>query len=170
MDINFRSEVKEMIEESGIDILYRRKSKLIKCLCFNELHKSADPECEVCQGTGRMIAFEKIKLFANPNAPNANNMNIISTDMGPMLNGTYIIVGDERSHLTIGDTIYMVGWEGRYPVTLHGVLEITSVNVMRQQNGRVEYYLGYGKINTVEIDRAKTVLKKITGKEVEVRV
>lgn len=167
--MDFRSEIEEILEENGIYVLYRRKSKKIKCTCFNELHKSADPDCPVCEGTGRMVSFERIKVVVNPNNAGASSSSVQMTELGSAYSPKFIVVGNEQAHLTAGDIIYLVGWKGNYPVTINKVLEITFAEPMRQENGRAEYSLGYAKVNPEEIKRAQKVLKKITGKEVEVR-
>lgn len=165
--MDFRAEITEMLKQDGIEVLYRRKSKMAPCVCLNKLHNAGDPACEVCLGTGKMISFEKMTILFNPKNPGAGG--IQQTKIGNAYNAEQIVISSHDKYLAPNDLIYIVGWRHGAPVTLHRVLKLHYAESLRQQGGRVEYNLGYADIDADEFQMAKKTLSKIIGRDIEVR-
>ena len=63
VEINLRHESESLTNEFGIDVLYVRNCKFVRCKCFNSLNATGDPNCKLCFGTGHFNSIEKIKVI-----------------------------------------------------------------------------------------------------------
>lgn len=139
VDIDLRYESDGLIKEFGIDVLYVRNWKFVRCRCFNDLNKTGDPNCPLCFGTGHFASIEKLQAIESSNSPYSSTSSIIQTDIGvtDQKNEIYYIRHDNTPK--IRDMIVKVTWDKNgSPVDIVQVLEITNIFEMRGNNGRVE--------------------------------
>lgn len=139
VEINLRHEAETLTNEFGIDVLYIRNCKFIRCRCFDDLNKTGDPNCKLCFGTGHFASIEKIQAIESSNSAYSSDSSITQLPIGvtDQKNEVYYIrhpfVPKER------DIILKVTWDSQgYPVDIVKVLEIINVYEMRGDKGRVE--------------------------------
>ena len=139
VEINLRHEAETLTNEFGIDVLYIRNCKFVRCKCFDDLNKTGDPDCKLCFGTGHFASIEKIQAIESSNSAYSSNSSITQLPIGvtDQKNEVYYIrhpfVPKER------DIILKVTWDRQgYPVDIIKVLEIINVYEMRGDKGRVE--------------------------------
>ena len=139
VEINLRHEAETLTNEFGINVLYIRNCKFVRCRCFDDLNKTGDPDCKLCFGTGHFASIEKIQAIESSNSAYSSNSSITQLPIGvtDQKNEVYYIrhpfVPKER------DIILKVTWDRQgYPVDIIKVLEIINVYEMRGDKGRVE--------------------------------
>ena len=139
VEINLRHESKTLTDEFGIDVLYIRNCKFVRCKCFDDLNKTGDPNCKLCFGTGHFASIEKIQAIESSNGAYSSNSSITQLPIGvtDQKNEIYYIrhpfVPKER------DMILKVTWDKQgYPIDIVKALEIINVYEMRGDKGRVE--------------------------------
>lgn len=139
VEINLRHESKTLTNEFGIDVLYIRNCKFVRCKCFDDLNKTGDPNCKLCFGTGHFASIEKIQAIESSNSAYSSNSSITQLPIGvtDQKNEIYYIrhpfVPKER------DMILKVTWDKQgYPIDIIKALEIINVYEMRGDKGRVE--------------------------------
>ena len=139
VEINLRHEAETLTKEFGIDVLYIRNCKFVRCKCFDDLNKTGDPDCKLCFGTGHFASIEKIQAIESSNSAYSSNSSITQLPIGvtDQKNEVYYIrhpfVPKER------DIILKVAWDRQgYPIDIIKVLEIINVYEMRGDKGRVE--------------------------------
>ena len=139
VEINLRHEAETLTNEFGIDVLYIRNCKFVRCKCFDDLNKTGDPDCKLCFGTGHFASIEKIQTIESSNSAYSSNSSITQLPIGvtDQKNEVYYIrhpfVPKER------DIILKVAWDRQgYPIDIIKVLEIINVYEMRGDKGRVE--------------------------------
>ena len=139
VEINLRHESKTLTDEFGIDVLYIRNCKFVRCRCFDDLNKAGDPNCKLCFGTGHFASIEKIQAIESSNSAYSSDNSITQLPIGvtDQKNAIYYIrhpfVPKER------DMILKVTWDKQgYPIDIVKALEIINVYEMRGDKGRVE--------------------------------
>lgn len=139
VEINLRHEAETLTSEFGINVLYIRNCKFVRCRCFDDLNKTGDPDCKLCFGTGHFASIEKIQAIESSNSAYSSDSSITQLPIGvtDQKNEVYYIrhpfVPKER------DMILKVTWDSQgYPVDIVKVLEIINVYEMRGDKGRVE--------------------------------
>lgn len=139
VEIDLRYEADGLINEFGIDALYVRNCKFVRCRCFNDLNKTGDPKCPLCFGTGHFVSIEKIQTIESSNSAYSGENSLIQTPVGinDQKNEIYYIRHDKTAK--IRDMIIKVTWDkNKNPVDIVQVLEITNIFRMRGNEGRVE--------------------------------
>ena len=139
VEINLRHEAETLTSEFGINVLYIRNCKFVRCRCFDDLNKTGDPNCKLCFGTGHFASIEKIQAIESSNSAYSSDSSITQLSIGvtDQKNEVYYIrhpfVPKER------DMILKVTWDSQgYPIDIVKVLEIINVYEMRGDKGRVE--------------------------------
>ena len=139
VEINLRHEAETLTNEFGIDVLYIRNCKFVRCKCFDDLNKTGDPDCKLCFGTGHFASIEKRHAIESSNVAYSSNNASTQVPIGvtDQKNEVYYIrhpfVPKER------DIILKVAWDRQgYPIDIIKVLEIINVYEMRGDKGRVE--------------------------------
>ena len=145
-DIDLRKEFDYMNDEYGIDMLYIRTNKRIRCKCYNPRTKDGDSKCKICGGKGKVCSIENVKgIRQNFERPvteqylkiglSASNTAIIyfSNKVAPVINDEILIVAYDRS----GDT--------PIPVNISMSLKIIMLEKVRGDKGRVEGYRCFSK-------------------------
>ena len=139
VEINLRHEAETLTNEFGINVLYIRNCKFVRCRCFDDLNKTGDPDCKLCFGTGHFASIEKIQAIESSNSAYSSDSSITQLPIGitDQKNEVYYIrhpfVPKESA------MILKVTWDSQgYPIDLVKVLEIINVYEMRGDKGRVE--------------------------------
>ena len=139
VDIDMRRNADGLIGEFGIDVLYVRNCKFVKCRCFNDLDKTGDPDCPYCLGSGFFASIEKVKAIESSNSAYSSTNSIAQLPIGitDQKNEVYYIKHDATPKER--DYLLKVTWDKRgMPVDIVKVLEIVNVYEMRGDHGRVE--------------------------------
>lgn len=139
VDIDLRHEADVLTQEFGIDILYVRNVKFVRCKCFNDIDKAGDPNCKICFGSGHLASIEKVRVRESGNEAYSSENSITQNRSGEtdqkkeVYYVEYPFVPKER------DYIVKVSWDKQgYPIDVIKVLEITNIYEMRGDKGRVE--------------------------------
>lgn len=157
VEINLRHDAKLLTDEFGINVLYIRNCKFVRCTCFNDLNKEGDPDCKLCMGTGHFASIQKIKAIESSNSAYSSENSLASTNIGASNQKREIYYLQHQYNPKERDMILKVAWDkDGYPVDILQVLEITNVYEMRGDKGRVE-------LNGCLIDSRTDLVKPFTN-------
>lgn len=139
VDIDLRYNASCLTDEFGINLLYIRNCKFVKCKCFNDLDKIGKPDCPYCMGSGFFASIQRVRAIESSIRPYMNENSIIQTPIGvtDQKHEVYYI----RHHDTPKERDYLlkVTWDKfGNPIDIVKVLEIKNVYEMRGDNGRLE--------------------------------
>jgi hypothetical protein len=139
VEIDLRHDAKMLTNEFGINVLYVRNCKFVRCNCFDDLNKSGDPDCKLCMGTGHFASIQKIKAIESSNSAYSSNNAILATPIGTTNQKNEVYYIRHEFNPKERDIILKVTWDKQgYPVDIVQVLEIINVYEMRGDQGRVE--------------------------------
>lgn len=137
--IDLRDDAHKLIEEFGINILYIRNCKFVRCRCFDDLHKTGDPNCPLCMGTGYFASIQKIKAFESSNSAYSSTNSIVQTKVGTTDQKNEVYYIEYKYTPKTRDFILKVTWDAKgNPIDVLQVLEIVNVYEMRGDKGRLE--------------------------------
>lgn len=139
VNINLRDESQKLVNEFGLNILYIRNCKFVRCKCFDDLNKTGNPDCPLCFGSGYFASIQKIKAIESSNSPYSSDNSIKQTPIGVTDQKTEVYYIQQQYTPKERDYILKVTWDKKgNPVDIVKVLEIINVYEMRGDNGRVE--------------------------------
>ena len=160
VNINLREEVKDMINDYSIDILCQKASKYFKCKCYSELHKSADPSCNICHGTGKVNSIERYKAIIEYIEASSKG-SVKSTEVGDTLSQNIKLYVAYNTFIKEKDKIFTVGIHNDKVKSLHNVYEVTNVQNIRGDNGRTELLVVYAKLMPSYMNTATRIINKL---------
>lgn len=134
-EINLRNEANYLIDNYGIDVLYVRNSKYMKCKCYDELYKLGNYKCNICFGSGKITSIEKMKCFYN------NDKYYSKSTIAGKYNvdiGKFIF--KYNSEIEFNDVILVVGYKDGKVKDVKQVYKVNNSNEIRCDKGRIEYY------------------------------
>lgn len=141
VDIDLRHQLKGLTNEFGINVLYVRNNKFVKCKCFNDLNKTGDPNCPYCHGSGYFNSIQMIQAIESSNSPYyfENSIDKLKIGVTDQKNEVYYIQSiynpKER------DFILKVTWDKyKNPTDVVKVLELINIWDTRGDNGRTEMF------------------------------
>lgn len=140
-NIDIRNEFELLQKEFSIDILYVRATKYIRCKCFNELHQTGDSNCHICFGTGHVCSVEKMNVIMYTLRPEGLSSGV--KVKGPLMTSSPIIeLYIHHSKMPkVRDNVIVTGWNIKgLPQDVKKVGTISSIDEIRGDNGRVEFY------------------------------
>ncbi len=138
-EIDLRKDADLLTKEFGINVLYVRNCKFVRCTCFDDLNKTGDPDCPLCRGTGYFASIQKVKAIESSNSAYSSNNAILKTSLGVTDQKNEIYYFQYNFNPKERDMILKVTWDKNgYPVDILQVLEITTVYEMRGDKGRIE--------------------------------
>ena len=139
VEIDLRHDAELLSDEFGINVLYVRNCKFVRCTCFDDLNKVGDPNCKLCMGTGHFASIQKIKAIESSNSAYSSNNSIKQTPIGVTDQKSEIYYIRHQFNPKERDMILKVTWDKQgNPVDVLKVLEIINVYEMRGDKGRVE--------------------------------
>lgn len=139
VEINLRHDAELLTDEFGINVLYVRNCKFVRCKCFDDLNKIGDPDCPLCMGTGHFASIQKIKTIESANSAYSSNNAVEQTPIGATDQKNEVYYIRHQYNPKERDMILKVTWDKKgYPVDIVKVLEITNVYDMRGDKGRTE--------------------------------
>ena len=139
VDIDMRHEADLLIDEFGINVLYIRNCKFVRCRCFDDLNKTGDANCTFCMGSGYFSSIEKVQAIESSIRAYADNNSIIQTPIGSTDQKNEVYYIRHNVNPKERDYLLKVTWDkDGNPVDVIKVLEIIGVYEMRGDNGRLE--------------------------------
>ena len=154
VDIDLRHETQILTEEFGINVLYVRNNKFVKCKCFNDLNKTGDSKCPYCHGSGFFNSIQTIPAIESSNSPYSSTNSIDKLRIGVTDQKNEIYYLKYKYTPKERDFILKVTWDkDGNPVDIVKVLEIINVWDTRGDNGRTEFFacLTNNRTDLVEI-------------------
>lgn len=161
-DVNLRIELDKMIDSYGLKALYIRENKFARCRCYNQLHRSGDPNCRICSGFGHLTAIETARFIYDNNYFRDGESE--NKALGVTSNESVILYMSNKTRPKTKDRIYITNWIGPIPEEISRVYIITSVDEMRMDNGRVEGYTVTAKQRTDLLRSANDTLNSLDRK------
>lgn len=139
VEIDLRHDAELLSDEFGINVLYVRNCKFVRCTCFDDLNKVGDPNCKLCMGTGHFASIQKIKAIESSNSAYSSNNSIKQTPIGVTDQKSEVYYIRHQFNPKERDMILKVTWDKQgNPVDVLKVLEIVNVYEMRGDKGRIE--------------------------------
>ena len=167
VNIDLRHETQILTEEFGINVLYVRNNKFVKCKCFDDLNKTGNSKCPYCHGSGYFNSIQMIPAIESSNSPYSSTNNIFKNPIGvtdqknEIYYLKYIYTPKER------DFILKVTWDkDNNPVDLVKVLEIINVWDTRGDNGRSEFFACLINDRTDLMDSFSKTIKSLPQKAI----
>lgn len=141
VDIDLKHEIKLLTGEFGIDILYVRNNKFVKCRCFDDLNKTGDAECKLCHGTGYFESIQMIPAIESSNKPYSDFNDLFKNKIGVTDQKNEVYYIQQQYNPKQRDYILKVTYDKyKNPVDVLKVLEIINVWDTRGDNGRTEFF------------------------------
>ncbi len=159
--IDLRQGLSEILRDYGHPILYQRSNRKIRCKCWDNRWREADPRCPICLGSGWLIRLERHIVRGN-NAmqtvtyPNLHEESPIGNSWVP----ADVLYVKYSVHPRVGDVVIEVGWKGLRPTNVRYVYEVNHIQPNRGDNGRIEFYEMYIKSIPFDSSKYKIALKK----------
>lgn len=176
-EIDMRQESSELIKKHGFPVLFQRTSRKLRCICWNEKHQESDVEqyisvmkirknfpasCPRCLGTGRVSRIERHMVRRQQSAQAIMLPQLIQQGSpGLVASDARIFFLMHDVHPKKGDYIYEVGWDKSRPTHMRQAFKIQSVEDMRLENGRIEYYKVVTKESNVDTMIKGFVIRRI---------
>jgi hypothetical protein len=167
VNINLRHETQILTEEFGINVLYVRNNKFVKCKCFDDLNKTGKANCPLCHGTGYFESIQMIPAIESSNSPYSSNNSIAKLQIGvtDQKNEVYYIqqqyVPKER------DFLLKVTWDkNKNPIDVIKVLELINIWDTRGDNGRTEFFACLTNNRTDLVNEYNKTVKSLPQKAI----
>jgi hypothetical protein len=168
VDIDLRHESRILTEEFGINVLYVRNNKFVKCKCFDDLNKTGKTNCPYCHGSGYFNSIQMIPAIESSNSPysSTNNINKLPIGVTDQKNEIYYLkyqyTPKER------DFIIKVTWhKEQNPVDVVKVLELINIWDTRGDNGRTEFFACLTNNRTDLVDTFSKTIKTLPRKAIK---
>ena len=160
--IDLRNEIHDIIEETGHYVLLQRTSRKIRCVCWDEKYQEAKNDCPRCLGKGWVSRIERHKV-RRQNASQIISLPDLLKQMpvGVVGADAKVFFFRHDTHPKKGDIIMEVGWRGNQPTHLIEVFEITSVDDLREQRGRIEFYQVVAKEKTLDTNIREITVRRM---------
>lgn len=148
--IDLREEFKLLQDDFSMNILLIRNNKNSRCKCYNPLHKDGDRKCKICGGTGKVSSIEKVRVINQ----NVNSSGFVKmTELGLSVSNTILLYFDVKAIPKVQDQVLIVGFDkDKIPVDIKRSCTIVSVQEVRGDNGRIEFYEVYAKHSPEKIE------------------
>lgn len=168
VDIDLRHETQILTEEFGINVLYVRNNKFVKCKCFDDLNKTGDSKCPYCHGSGYFNSIQMIPAIESSNSPysSTNSIDKLKIGVTDQKNEIYYIkykyTPKER------DFVIKVTWDkNQNPVDVVKVLELINIWDTRGDNGRTEFFACLTNNRTDLVDAFTKTIKSLPHKAIQ---
>lgn len=168
VDIDLRHETQILTEEFGINVLYVRNNKFVKCKCFDDLNKTGDSKCPYCHGSGYFNSIQMIPAIESSNSPYSSTNSIDKLKIG---------VTDQKSEIYYikykytpkeRDFVIKVTWDkDQNPVDVVKVLELINIWDTRGDNGRTEFFACLTNNRTDLVDAFTKTIKSLPHKAIQ---
>jgi hypothetical protein len=110
----------------------------MKCSCYNPLHQTGEAEHVPCGGTGFLNIVEKIRAINHGMGVNFEIGDFRSQEIGHINSNFQVFYTRHNVKPNVRDFILVAGFNGEVPVNVMKVYEITAVDEIRGDNGRIE--------------------------------
>lgn len=141
VNINLRHETRILTEEFGINVLYVRNNKFVKCKCFDDLNKTGNAKCKLCHGTGYFESIQMIPAIESSNSPYSSNNSIAKLQIGVTDQKNEVYYIQQQYTPKERDFLLKVTWDkNKNPVDVVKVLELINIWDTRGDNGRTEFF------------------------------
>lgn len=161
VNIDLRHELNLLDSEFGIDILYIRNAKFVRCDCFNDLEKTGDPKCSKCFGSGYFASIQKFKTIESSVSAYSSNNKVQVQPIGAIDNKDEVYYFEYEALPKERDFILKVSWKDGIPIDVIKVLEVANIYEMRGTHGRVEVYGVHVDNRPDEVIKFDKMLKRL---------
>lgn len=168
VDIDLRHETRILTEEFGINVLYVRNNKFVKCKCFDDLNKTGDSKCPICHGSGFFNSVQMIPAIESSNSPYSSTNSIDRLKIGVTDQKNEIYYIQQQYNPKERDFVIKVTWtkDGR-PVDVVKVLELINIWDTRGDNGRTEFFACLTNNRTDLVDTFTKTIKSLPHKAIQ---
>ena len=167
VSIDIRHEAQILTEEFGIDVLYVRNNKFVKCKCFDDLNKTGKSNCPICHGSGYFNSIQMIPAIESSNSPYSSNNNIAKLQIGATDQKNEVYYIQQQYTPKERDYIIKVTWDKyKNPVDVVKVLELINIWDTRGDNGRTEFFACLTNNRTDLVDLFSKTIKMLPQKAI----
>lgn len=168
VDIDLRHETQILTEEFGINVLYVRNNKFVKCKCFDDLNKIGDSKCPYCHGSGYFNSIQMIPAIESSNSPYSSTNNIDKLKIGVIDQKNEIYYIKHKYTPKERDFVIKVTWDkDKNPVDVVKVLELVNIWDTRGDNGRTEFFACLTNNRTDLVDIFTKTIKSLPHKAIQ---
>ena len=154
--IDLRKEILTLLKDFGLNALYVRENKYVRCVCYNPLHRSGESSCKVCGGFGHLTAIESVRLIYDNDY--YRNTEATNQGLGIVNEDKVTFYMDHKMQPKVKDRVYITSWLNKIPEEILRVYIITSVDEMRMDDGRIEGYTVVAKLRPDLVQNANSSL------------
>ena len=165
-EINLRHESQVLTEEFGINVLYIRNCKYVKCKCFDDLNKTGKAGCKYCNGSGYFNSIQLIPAIESSNSPYSSNNSIKKLEIGVTDQKNEVYYIQQQYTPKERDFIVKVSFKDKIPVDVIKVLEIINVWDTRGDHGRTEFFACLTNNRTDLVSNFNKTIKTLPKKAV----
>ena len=167
VNIDLRHETQILTEEFGINVLYVRNNKFVKCKCFDDLNKTGDSKCPYCHGSGYFNSIQMIPAIESSNSPYSSTNNIDKLKIGVTDQKNEIYYIKHKYTPKERDFVIKVTWDkDQNPIDVVKVLELINIWDTRGDNGRTEFFACLTNNRTDLVDAFTKTIKSLPHKAI----
>ncbi len=167
VNIDLRKEVDLLTSEFGINVLYVRNNKFVKCKCFDDLNKTGSSKCPYCHGTGYFNSIQMIPAIESSNSPYSSNNSIDKLKIGMTDQKEEVYYIKYQYTPKERDFIIKVTWDkNQKPIDVVKVLELKNIWDTRGDNGRTELYACLTNNRTDLVESFNNTIKSLPNKAI----
>lgn len=149
VNIDLREEMNSFMKDFSMPVLIVRNNNLTRCSCYDPLHRSGKRNCKICGGTGKISLIHKIDVICQTNGRSDYGK---MSELGLSVSNTIVMYFRYNDIPKNGDQIFIVGFDNKnIPIDIKKSCSIISVEEIRGDHGRVEYYKTYAKYSPENI-------------------
>jgi len=168
VDIDLRHETQILTEEFGINVLYVRNNKFVKCKCFDDLNKTGDSKCPYCHGSGYFNSIQMIPAIESSNSAYSSTNSIDKLKIGVTDQKNEIYYIKHKYTPKERDFVIKVTWDkDQNPVDVVKVLELINIWDTRGDNGRTEFFACLTNNRTDLVDAFTKTIKSLPHKAIQ---
>ena len=168
VNIDLRHETQILTEEFGIDVLYVRNNKFVKCKCFDDLNKTGDTKCPLCHGSGYFNSIQMIPAIESSNSPYSSTNSIAKLKIGVTDQKNEIYYIKQQYNPKERDFVVKVTWDkDKNPIDVVKVLELVNIWDTRGDNGRTEFFACLTNNRTDLVNSFNKTIKSLPKKAID---
>lgn len=161
--IDLRKEFSLLQKDYGLNILYIRTNKFIRCSCYDNLSRVGDPSCKKCFGKGYLYCIEPIKAIKS--SADYGQDGLLGTTFGLIPTDSSIFCMDYTVQPKRNDIILICKYnEQNIPVEVSEVYQIQNPAPTNGDNGRIEFYYSMCKLRQDKFQQMNKMIKTLDRK------
>lgn len=164
-NIDLDKESEYIIDNNSIKVIYIYKDVNTRCKCYNQLHKTGDKKCKLCNGDGFAKVAKIIDVFIDESNMATNITGDIKDVAGEAHVGSVLMFTKSNNKIIEDSYIVVVGFINGLPYDVHKVYYCSDVLSPRATNGEIKFVSMKCKLTPQAVKSQDTLIKRMSIKD-----